>query len=145
MSIYLTVPEGNECEPNPCGPNSGCRIHNGSPRCFCLPEYEGHPPEVSCKLPSNPCSPSPCGPNTQCSLLANGFAKCTCLPGFIESPNTVRGCVEKRNPCDPNPCGLGAICDSNRFPVCYCPESTVGNPFRSCNGKIIVFFFSFIS
>ena len=40
--------------------------------------------------------------------------------------------MEPKNPCEPNPCGLGAICDSNRNPVCFCPESLVGNPFRQC-------------
>lgn len=132
------IPEGNECQPNPCGPNSGCRIVQDTPSCFCLPEYEGQPPHTPCALPQNPCEPSPCGPNTQCSLLSNGYAKCTCLTGYIESPNTIRGCVEPKNPCDPNPCGLGAVCDSTRNPVCYCPEQTVGNPYRSCAQPVIV-------
>lgn len=100
--------------------------------CFCLPEYEGTPPHVPCSLPANPCDPSPCGPNTQCTILNNGFAKCTCLPGFLESPNTIRGCVEPKNPCEPNPCGVGALCDPHGEPVCYCPYGTAGNPFRSC-------------
>lgn len=55
------------------------------------------------------------------------------MDGYIESPNTVRGCVEARNPCEPNTCGLGARCDPNRIPACYCPDSTVGNPYKSCN------------
>lgn len=130
-----SVPEGDECSPNPCGPYSGCRVVHGSAVCFCLPEYEGDPPIKPCHLPQNPCNPSPCGPNTQCSLLANGFAKCTCLPGTVESPNTIRGCVEKRNPCEPNPCGHGAICDSNRPQICFCPEPLIGNPYRSCTGE----------
>lgn len=100
--------------------------------CFCLPEYEGTPPQVPCRLPANPCNPSPCGPNTQCAILSNGFAKCTCLHGYLESPNTVRGCIEQRNLCEPNPCGLGALCDPTREPVCVCPTGTRGNPYRSC-------------
>lgn len=131
---FVSVPEGDKCEPNPCGPNSGCRIVNGSPLCFCLPEYEGNPPSKPCSLPSNPCDPSPCGPNTQCAILSNGFAKCTCQPGFLESPNTIRGCVKVQNPCEPNPCGHGALCDPNREPSCFCPEPSVGNPYRSCAG-----------
>ncbi|XP_028157244.1 uncharacterized protein LOC114350564 isoform X7 [Ostrinia furnacalis] len=127
------IPEGNECEPNPCGPYSGCRLIDNRPACFCLPNYEGNPPAEPCRLPSNPCNPSPCGPNTQCTVLSNGFAKCTCLDGYIESPNTVRGCIEARNPCEPNTCGIGARCDPNRTPACYCPDSTVGNPYKSCN------------
>ncbi|XP_037295454.1 uncharacterized protein LOC119189544 isoform X2 [Manduca sexta] len=129
------IPEGNECEPNPCGPYSGCRLIDDKPACFCLPNYEGNPPRQPCKLPNNPCNPSPCGPNTQCTVLSNGFSKCTCLPGFIESPNTVRGCVEARNPCEPNTCGVGARCDPNRSPACYCPENTVGNPYKSCENN----------
>lgn len=129
---WFSVPEGNECEPNPCGPYSGCRIIDNKPACFCLPNYEGDPPRQSCRLPNNPCNPSPCGPNTQCTLQSNGFAKCTCLPGYIESPNTIRGCVESRNPCEPNTCGSGARCDPNRATPCYCPENTLGNPYKSC-------------
>ncbi|KAH1017853.1 hypothetical protein HUJ05_008447 [Dendroctonus ponderosae] len=131
-SALFPVPEGDECSPNPCGPNSGCRVVGGNAVCFCLPEFEGTPPQVPCSLPSNPCDPSPCGPNTQCSILANGFAKCTCLPGFLESPNTIRGCIESRNPCEPNPCGAGALCDPHGEPVCSCPYGTNGNPFRGC-------------
>lgn len=89
--VPLLVPEGDECTPNPCGSNSGCRLVGNKAVCFCLPEFEGTPPQVPCTLPSNPCNPSPCGPNTQCSILINGFAKCTCLPGYLESPNTIRG------------------------------------------------------
>lgn len=133
MYLFL-VPEGDECSPNPCGPYSGCRVVQGSAVCFCLSEYEGDPPITPCRLPTNPCTPSPCGPNTQCSLLNNGFAKCTCLPGYIESPNTIRGCVEKKNPCEPNPCGQSAVCDPNRQPSCFCPEPLIGNPFKFCGG-----------
>ncbi len=131
----FAVPEGDECRPNPCGPNSGCRVVQGSAVCFCLPEFEGEPPITPCRLPQHPCNPSPCGPNTQCTLTDDGFAKCNCLPGYVESPNTIRGCVERRNPCEPNPCGYGAICDPNRTPCCFCPENTVGNPYKYCGGK----------
>lgn len=127
-----TVPEGDPCEPNPCGPNSGCRLVGNKAVCFCLPEYEGTPPQIPCAPPLNPCNPSPCGPNTQCTVLSNGFAKCTCLPGYLESPNTIRGCIEQRNPCEPNPCGQGALCDPQREPVCYCPFGSIGNPYRLC-------------
>lgn len=130
--MFVSVPEGNECEPNPCGPFSGCRLIGNQPACFCLPNYEGNPPRQQCRLPNNPCNPSPCGPNTQCTILPNGFSKCTCLPGYIESPNTIRGCVEARDPCEPNICGVGARCDPNRTPACYCPENTLGNPYKSC-------------
>lgn len=133
-----SVPEGDECHPNQCGINSGCRMINNTPVCFCLPEFEGNPPTTQCLPPANACNPSPCGPNTQCTRLSNGIAKCTCLPGYIESPNTIRGCVEPRNPCEPNPCGFGASCDVSRNPVCYCPESTVGNPFKQCTAPIAV-------
>ncbi|KAL1140438.1 hypothetical protein AAG570_000370 [Ranatra chinensis] len=126
------IPEGDECSPNPCGPHSGCRVVGGLPICFCLPEYEGSPPQHPCSLPRHPCSPSPCGPNTQCSVLDNGFAKCTCLPGYLESPNTIRGCVSRKNPCKPSPCGHQALCDPDRNPACYCPHPLTGNPYRNC-------------
>lgn len=64
--------------------------------------------------------------------MNNGFSKCACLPGYVESPNTIRGCVEPLNPCDPYPCGIGAVCDSTRNPVCFCPDGKVGNPLRLC-------------
>lgn len=130
--MSYSVPEGKECSPNICGPNSGCRVVGGNQICFCLPEYEGTPPQVPCTLPENPCHPSPCGPNTHCTILRSGFAKCTCLSGFIESPNTIRGCIKAENPCEPSPCGHGAICDGLREPVCFCPEGTIGNPFKNC-------------
>lgn len=139
-NFIFSVPEGDECKPNPCGPNSGCRLVHKRPQCFCLPEYEGIPPIKPCILPSHPCDPSPCGPNTQCAILDNGFAKCTCLPGYIESPNTIRGCVEMKNPCQPNPCGPRAICDPSRQPPCFCPEPLIGNPFKNCGGKFILHF-----
>lgn len=135
--VCFSVPEGDECALNACGPNSGCRFVNGNPICFCLPEFEGQPPQIPCHIPENPCNPSVCGPNTQCSILSNGYAKCTCLSGYVESPNTIRGCIEPRDPCDPSPCGQGAICDSSRNPVCYCPESFIGNPFRGCTRPIV--------
>lgn len=133
--FQLCIPEGDECSKNTCGPNSGCRILSGRPKCFCLPGFEGNPPRKSCAPPKSPCDPSPCGPNTQCSLL-KGIAKCSCTPGFIESPNTIRGCIEPINPCDPNPCGVGAVCDSSRNPICNCPGSTGGNPFRHCTEPV---------
>ena len=138
IECMLTVPEGDECTSNPCGPNSGCRVVGNKAVCFCLPEYEGTPPQIPCSLPENPCSQSPCGPNTQCTVLANGFAKCTCLPGFMESPNTIRGCVEPKNPCEPNPCGLGAMCDAQRNPVCFCPLGTIGNGYKACTNVVEV-------
>lgn len=112
--------------------NSGCRQANGKATCFCLPGYEGEPPNIPCNLPQNPCDPSPCGPNTQCSVLSNGFSKCTCVNGYIESPNTIRGCVLSTNQCEPNPCGINAICDMSRKQPCICPERTVGNPYIEC-------------
>jgi hypothetical protein len=136
-SELIPVPEGDECSPNPCGPNSGCRVVGGKAVCFCLPEFEGTPPQTSCALPANPCNPSPCGPNTQCAILSNGFAKCTCLPGYLESPNTIRGCIEPKNPCEPNQCGQGALCDPLREPVCYCPAGTSGNPYRLCVEPVV--------
>ena len=135
--FQMCIPEGGECSRNSCGQNSGCRVIDGRPKCFCLPGFEGNPPKKSCGPPKSPCDPSPCGPNTQCSIT-NGIAKCSCLGGYIESPNTIRGCVEPLNPCDPNPCGQGAICDGTRNPICYCPGSAVGNPFRQCVEPVVV-------
>ncbi|CAB0029718.1 unnamed protein product, partial [Trichogramma brassicae] len=126
------IPEGDQCQNNPCGYNTGCRVVDGQATCFCLPGYEGQPPVIPCEIKNQPCNPSPCGPNTQCEVLKNGFSKCTCLSGFIESPNTIRGCVPQTDPCEPNICGAGASCDSNRNPPCICPFGTVGNPYKAC-------------
>lgn len=48
--------------------------------------------------------------------------------------------MPKSDQCNPNPCGLGAKCDSDRVPPCYCPEHTVGNPYQSCAGKCLSYF-----
>ena len=128
----ISVPEGALCQPNPCGPNSDCRVIGGRPTCFCLPSYIGNPPESPCKLPTQPCNPSPCGPNTLCSIV-NGYAKCTCIDNYIEHGNTINGCVVKKNPCEPNPCGEGAVCDTTRNPPCYCPVGTIGNSYYNCS------------
>lgn len=132
------IPSGKECTRNSCGPNSGCRVVNRKAVCFCLPNYEGNPPRKPCQLPKNPCEPNICGPNTQCSIENQGIAKCSCLSGYIESPNTIRGCVESRDPCESNPCGIGAVCDSNRSPICSCPGNTRGNPFRECTEPAVL-------
>lgn len=55
------------------------------------------------------------------------------MAGFIESPNTIRGCIEPINRCDPNPCGRNAMCDPQREPVCFCPSGKIGNAFKSCD------------
>lgn len=114
----------------------------GQANCFCLPGFQGEPPSTPCAPYNNPCDSSPCGPNTQCSILPNGIFKCTCLPGFIESPNTIRGCIQQVNPCEPNFCGHNALCDPRRVPSCYCPESTTGNPYKSCTGTSLYFLIS---
>lgn len=137
-SFSLLVPEGDECEPNTCGPNSGCRLVSGTRICFCLPEFVGDPPSVPCSPPSNPCEPSPCGENTKCNVV-NGFHRCTCLPGFIGHPNTIRGCEPPVNPCVPSPCGTGALCDPNRSPFCFCRPGLVGDPYTGCKGNHIIF------
>lgn len=30
---------------------------------------------------------------------------------------------------------MGARCDPNKIPACYCPENTVGNPYKSCDNN----------
>lgn len=135
IKYNILVPEGDQCQKNSCGENSGCRVVNGQIKCFCLPGYEGDPPKLPCALSKNPCESSPCGLNTQCTVLSSGFAKCTCLPGFIESPNTIRGCIPKSSVCELNPCGFGAVCNATKTPPCYCPDFTVGNPYKNCSGN----------
>lgn len=133
---FITVPQGDDCGTDYCGPNSGCRIIGGNPICFCLPEYIGNPPVEPCKPPLDPCQPSPCGPNTECNIV-NGYHRCTCKAGYVGSPNTIRGCNLPINPCAPNPCGPGALCDPGVLHFCYCRPGLVGDPFTGCEGNIL--------
>lgn len=130
---FFTVLEGDDCDDNSCGPNSGCRVIAGSVHCFCLPEYVGNPPSEPCKKPETSCEPSPCGQNTNCHIV-NGFHRCTCKSGYVGNPNTIRGCDVPLNPCDSNTCGEGAICNPTGSPLCSCRPGLVGDPFKSCKG-----------
>lgn len=94
----------NPCQPNPCGPNSQCRIHNQQAICSCLPEYRGAPP--SCRPEC--IESSECPQNEACSNKKCG------------------------NPCI-GACGVAAICQViNHNPICSCPPSFTGDPFTRC-------------
>ena len=87
---------------------------NGNRLCFCLPDFEGDPPTKPCTRPVAKCEPNSCGPYTQCTVV-NGLAKCTCLPGYVEMPNTIRGCRLPETPvvvefCNPGSCGPNSDC-----------------------------------
>lgn len=95
----------NPCVPSPCGPNSLCRDHNGTPTCSCLQNYIGRPPN---------CRPE-CTINAEC-------------PGNLACVN------EKcRDPC-PGSCGIYATCNTvKHVPQCVCEHGYTGDPFNGCS------------
>lgn len=96
---------------------------------------------------TNPCDPSPCGPYSRCLVSPQGFATCSCLPGYRGAPPVcapecvissdclqTSACVNQHctDPC-PGTCGIGARCAViNHNPICSCPPGYVGDPFVSC-------------
>jgi len=96
---------------------------------------------------TNPCDPSPCGPYSRCLVSPQGFATCSCLPGYRGAPPVCApecvvssdclqtlACVNQHctDPC-PGTCGIGARCAViNHNPICSCPPGDVGDPFVSC-------------
>jgi hypothetical protein len=94
----------NPCQPNPCGPNSQCRVVNEQAVCSCLPNYVGSPPG---------CRPE-CVASSECALTkACSNQKCI-------------------DPC-PGTCGVNARCEViNHSPICSCQSGHTGDPFSRC-------------
>lgn len=106
MFLYLSLdePPRDPCNPNPCGPNSICRVVNAHAVCSCQPGLIGAPPS---------CRPE-CVVSAECPLTQ------ACLNNK---------CV---NPC-PGTCGVSAKCQViNHNPICSCPPGLTGDPFRLC-------------
>jgi len=106
ISTTSPLPKGedNPCLPNPCGPNSQCKVIGSHPACSCLLNYIGRPPN---------CRPE-CTDNSEC--LNNA------------------ACINQRckNPC-PGACGELARCTvQNHVPICTCPEGYEGDPTVRC-------------
>lgn len=97
--------------------------------------------------PDNPCVPSPCGPNSRCLISPQGYATCSCMPGYSGSPPLCKPecvvstecpltltCINQKcvDPCH-GTCGVGANCYViNHNPICQCPPGHVGDPFSMC-------------
>lgn len=97
--------------------------------------------------PDNPCVPSPCGPNSRCLISPQGYATCSCMPGYRGSPPLCKPecvvstecpltltCINQKcvDPCH-GTCGVGANCYViNHNPICQCPPGHVGDPFSMC-------------
>lgn len=97
--------DGDPCSPNPCGPNSQCRVIGSHPACSCLLNYIGRPPN---------CRPE-CTDNSECLNTA--------------------ACINQRckNPC-PGACGDLAKCTvQNHIPICTCPEGYEGDATVRCD------------
>lgn len=95
----------NPCEPNPCGPNSSCRVINDLPACTCLKDYIGRAPN---------CRPE-CTINSECS------SNMSCQKNR---------CV---NPCRGS-CGPFTLCRVvSHNPVCTCQQNYIGDPFSGCS------------
>ncbi|XP_029680457.1 neurogenic locus notch homolog protein 3-like, partial [Formica exsecta] len=158
ISTTSPLPKGEEdpCFPNPCGPNSQCKVIGLYPACSCLQNYIGRPPNCRpectdnsecfntaacinqrCK---NPCLGA-CGELARCTVQ-NHVAFCTCPEGYEGEP-TVR-CVlalppaidrPVSNPCSPNPCGPNAQCrERNGAGACGCPPDLIGDPYDIVKG-----------
>lgn len=94
----------NPCQPSPCGSNANCQVVGDYPRCACLPNMIGLPPN---------CRPE-CISNSQCSF------NLTCVS------------QKCRDPCS-GICGLNAECSVvSHNPVCSCKKGFIGNPFIEC-------------
>ncbi len=139
-----------------------CHSHTGGSRLpvsFCF--FFADLPPTPVGKPGNPCDPSPCGPNSRCLISPQGFATCSCLPGYRGSPPLCKPecivstecpltetCINQKcvSPCG-GICGRGANCYvMNHNPICNCPPGHVGDPFVMCvlpPGKWIIFFFNF--
>lgn len=108
------VVHDNPCIPSPCGPYAQCEPNaNGSPKCTCLQNYIGSPPN---------CRPE-CVSNNDCSKeLACINLKC-------------------KDPCLGS-CGLNARCFVvNHIPNCVCENNYVGDPFSQCQRPCKTFCF----
>lgn len=105
--MLLVLPQGNPCEPSPCGANSVCRIAGEHPTCSCLPGYSGAPPS---------CRPE-CVVSSECQHnLACINQKC-------------------HDPC-PGTCGYNAECTVIKHnPICSCRDGYVGDPFERCERR----------
>lgn len=152
----------NKCEDpcaGACGVNAHCEPVNHFPVCFCPPEHTGDP-FVTCyrfrpviTKPINPCDPSPCGPYSRCIVSPQGYATCSCLPGFrgivpackpecIVSSECLQtqACINQKclDPC-PGTCGVNAQCYViNHNPICACPPGQQGDPFVSCYTPVVI-------
>lgn len=137
-----------------CGIGASCTIVNHNPVCYCDAGKTGDPftlcdhYQIEEKRPPafNPCNPSSCGPNSRCLISEQGYAVCSCLPGYRGAPPLcnpecvvsseclqVQACVNNRcvNPCN-GVCGHGALCSViNHNPTCSCPNGQ-GDPFARC-------------
>ncbi|XP_065203536.1 neurogenic locus notch homolog protein 1-like [Planococcus citri] len=135
-----------------CGKNSECRVINHQPMCYCPQGFTGNPfrncyPHYLPLPPVSPCDPSPCGANSRCLVSPQGYAVCSCLPGYLglppyckpecvvstECPST-QCCINQTcsDPCITT-CGVGAQCFViNHSPICSCPPGYTGNPFSRC-------------
>lgn len=159
IAVVLEIKPANPCDPSPCGPNSICKVANGSPSCTCLPEFIGVPPNcrpecvtnnecpmnMACidKKCKDPC-PGSCGVNAECRVVSH-TPSCNCLAGFTGDP-LIQCNIELlptlpviTSPCDPSPCGSNAICkERNNAGSCTCIANYIGNPYEGCKPECIL-------
>ncbi|XP_071552987.1 uncharacterized protein [Panulirus ornatus] len=111
------------CEDVRCGPNAGCKLINGQPKCICGQGYSGNPMGVFGCTDIDECSNNPCGVGAICRNEPGTFT-CECPSGFEGEP-TRDGCKEVKSPgCSPTqPCPSGEQCvadDAIGENVCVC-------------------------
>lgn len=159
-SAALQIPvQSSPCEPSPCGPNSVCQDVNNSPRCSCLPEFIGSPPNCRPECTSNSecsnhlaCIKSKCGDPCvgACGELAlcrvtSHTPNCVCPTGYTGDPfvqckiQQIDLPPETLSPCTPSPCGSNAICrEKNNVGSCICSPGYFGNPYEGCRPECTV-------
>jgi hypothetical protein len=95
----------NPCDTLNCGNNALCTVHDGTPRCNCIPPYIGNPY-------------SGCRP--ECMMNNDCLSNLACINQHC------------RDPCQ-GVCGVNAVCEViNHIPSCSCLPGYTGEPFQSC-------------
>ncbi|XP_072017351.1 hyalin-like [Amphiura filiformis] len=77
LQVTCEIPDGNDCDPNPCYNDGSCGDGFHSFNCTCPSGYTG----VTCLIEINECLSSPCQNGASCVDGIDSFT-CYCLNGF---------------------------------------------------------------
>lgn len=85
----------NECETNPCGPNTVCKDTVGSFVCSCKDSYTGDPFRGCVDVDECATLDKPCGAYAICENAAPGY-NCLCPQGYRANPSPQIACEQVR-------------------------------------------------